>query len=277
MHLPLIRTVSLLVFFTLLPIPLMAQEKPVPFLQTLKPHKPIYILNSSFLDGAGEEQGYGENELKIQFSFKKEMFYHLHFAYSHKAFWQLYDMETSRSFRDNNYNPEFFFEFENIWLFEEMRLGIWEHESNGERAHHQENGEIANYSRTWNRSYLFATLEYPDYSLTTGLKIWTINDRKDNEYGTFYDDNPDIQKFMGNAEIYFDLGSEPAFVSLMLRRGWGKGTETIRLEGRLPLHYLFGGNDSGVDLMVQFFSGYGESLLDYNRKLRKVGIGFSVR
>ena len=274
---PLIALVSILLFTTNLHGQLLAQETPIPFLQTLKSHKPIYVLNSSFLNGGRAAQGYSENEVKIQFSFKKVLFDDFYFGYSHKAFWQLYDMENSRSFRENNYNPEFFFDFGNVWIFDLLRLGIWEHESNGEKVHYSENGELINDSRTWNRSYLFFQSEFTTYAIKPGLKIWSINDQEDSDYGSFYDDNPDIAKYMGHAELYLEFGSAPAFISLMVRRGWGKGTETVLIEGRLPFHYLFGGEDNGVDLMVQFFSGYGESLLDYNRKLRKAGIGFSVR
>lgn len=267
--------IGVCVFTSLTPL-LHAQQHHTPFLQTLEPYKPIYLLHSWFLDKGGSSQGYLDQEIKIQFSFKKNIIRNLYFAYSQKAFWQLYDKSTSRSFRENNYNPEFFFEFEKLWEIDYWRFGFFEHESNGEKSRLEENRGPVNYSRTWNRTYLFIQkVFFPDVAM--GLKVWGIMDRKDSEFGSFYEDNPDIRQYMGNGEFYTDLSFGPSSLSLMMRRGFRNGTETLRIEGQIPISSLFGTQDNGLDLFLQAFSGYGESLLDYNRKLRRVAVGLSVR
>ncbi len=251
-------------------------EKPAPFLQTLESHKPIYLAQSWFLNDEGSDQGYRNDELIIQFSFKKNLFYDLYFGYTQKSFWQLWDHDNSRSFREQNYDPEFFYDLEDLWEIDLLRLGLWEHESNGDKERINENNEAVNYSRTWNRSYLTIREHFLDGFLGLGLKIWRVNDREDNEYGSFYDDNPGIQQYFGSGEVYIDMGTGPEKISLMLRKGWKSKTETVRLEAFLPFSYI-GIPLKGTDLYFQYFNGYGESLIDYNRRVRRFAIGFSVR
>lgn len=247
-----------------------------PFLQTLEPYKPIYVLTTFFLNNAGEDQGYQNQELHIQYSFKKHLFRSLYFAYSHKSFWQLYDKKNSRSFRENNYNPEIFLEFNDIWKIAYLRIGLLEHESNGEKQRFEENAIPVNNSRTWNRFYLYG--QQPLFDLfKLGIKLWLVTDREDSDFGSFYDDNRDIQQYMGNGEIYLNRHFSALSISIMLRRGWKNKTETIRLESRLPLHQLIGTEDTGIDIYFQAFSGYGDSLIDYNRKVDRFSIGFSAR
>ncbi|MCP4757592.1 MAG: phospholipase A [Proteobacteria bacterium] len=255
---------------------LWAQDAPEPFLRTLEPYKPIYILHSRFLKYEGEEQGYQDRELVIQFSFKKRIYRNLHFAYSHKAFWQVYDQPNSRPFRENNYNPEFFLEYSKLWKLDYLRLGLTEHESNGEKQRFDENANPVNYSRTWNRSYLFVRQQIEDY-LELELKVWILTNSDNEEYGSFSTDNADMQQYMGIGELYAVLGRFPTVLTVMLRRGWRKGTETVRLEGRIPIHLLTSGRDTGLDIYLQAFAGYGDSLIDYNRKIRRLAIGLSFR
>ncbi len=256
--------------------PLKAQEEFQPFLKTLEPYKRIGILNSWFLNREGSDQGYENYELLIQFSFKKQIYENLFFAYSHKSFWQIYDQGNSRPFRENDYNPEAFLEFENLFNIDSLRVGLAEHESNGEKQHYDSEGNPVNNSRTWNRTYLFIMQNMGDI-VRLGLKTWVVTDQNNDEYGSFGEDNADIQQYLGSGEIYLELGRRPFYLALMLRRGWREGTETFRVEGWIPLHYLFFDKDTGIDLYLQGFSGYGDSLIDYNRKVERFAIGFSFR
>ena len=252
-----------------------AQEPPEPFLKTLEPHKPIYIMNSWFLNSEGSEQGYDDREALIQFSFKKRLFWMLYFGYSHKAFWQIYDLENSRPFREQNYNPEAFLEFPDTWGFEMLRLGLAEHESNGEKKRYDEETEI-NYSRTWDRSYVYAWKNITAY-LGLGIKMWVVTSPKTEEYSAFYDDNADMQQYMGSGELYLTLGDSLFNLAFTFRRGWKGDTDTYWVDGRMPIHYLFDSEDLGVDFYTRYFCGYGESLIDYNRKVTKFAFGVSFR
>jgi phospholipase A1 len=95
------------------------------------------------------------------------------------------------------------------------------------------------------------------------------------------DDNPDISDFVGRAELVgrwsFDTGSGPdrtvRTLGLTLRhalRSSGKGS--------LRLEYLrsIGSADSGLRFHAQLFNGYGENLLDYNRRRTVATVGLSL-
>lgn len=275
-----IRCLTALVFLQiLLPAnPVIADEDSDrrPFLKTLEPHKPIFVLNSWFLDNEGSEQGYYNHELILQFSFKKEIFEPVFFAYSQKGYWQTGNYERSRSFRDQNHNPELFLEFNDFHSFNRIRLGLAEHESNGELMRYDEEGNKINYSRTWDRSYLFLQKSLWE-TVSFALKMWVVTSPKRDEWSAYYDDNPDMQQYMGSGEIYVSSVSGSVSIDAMLRHGWKEGTETIRLDARYPIAAIFGMRDSGIDLHLQYFSGYGDTLLDYNRKITRFAAGVSFR
>ncbi|MCG8335359.1 MAG: phospholipase A [Proteobacteria bacterium] len=253
-----------------------AEEQEAFFFKSLEPYKPIYLLNSWFLNGEGKEQDYDERELLIQFSFKKQFYKALYFGFTYKAFWQIYDVNHSRSFRDQNYNPEAFLEFTDLWEMDVFRLGLAEHESNGEKQYYDENGEVINHSRTWDRSYLYVWENFGEY-FGLGLKVWVVTSARSEETQAFYHDNADMQYYMGSGEIYASIGSYPTVLTLMWRKGWKDGTETTKIEARIPIYHIIDMEDTGHDIYVQYFSGYGDSLIDYNRKITKIALGVSFR
>ncbi len=252
------------------------KELPESFLQTLEPYKPIYLTSTWFMNGEGSDIGYLDQELFLRFSFKRSIFWNLHFGYSHKAFWQIYDEGNSRPFREHNYNPELFLEWDRVWQIDHIRLGLIEHESNGEKLRYADDASPVNYSRTWNRTYLYARKSVLPV-LDLGLKLWVVTDSEDPDDGSFVVDNYDIQQFMGSGEFYIELGKSPSILSVMLRQGWRKGTETIQLDGRIPLQILTGGKDQRIDIFVQIFSGYGDTLIDYDRKITRFSVGVAFR
>lgn len=257
-----------------LPAPVVKEKES--FLQTLEPYEPIFVVNTWFLDGEGKEQGYLDQELLLSFSFKREIFWRLYFAYSHKAFWQIYDHENSRPFREHNYNPELFLAWRYAFRFDHLRLGLIEHESNGEKLRYDENGRPVNYSRTWNRVYLYGDRTVFN-KINLGAKLWLVTDSDDPEDGSYIVDNSDIQQYMGHAELYAELGPFPGTISVMLRKGWKDSTETIRINSRFPIHKLTGLPDEGLDLFIQLFTGYGDSLIDYDRPINRLSIGVAFR
>ena len=79
------------------------------------------------------------------------------------------------------------------------------------------------------------------------------------------DDNPDIVDYLGHGELFlgYDRGSHR--YGLMLRNPFEYPTV------QLDWSYLLTDN---VRLYVQYFNGYGESLIDYNRRANRIGVGF---
>jgi phospholipase A1 len=187
-------------------------------------------------------------------------------GYTQKSFWQIYDQQHSRPFRESNYNPELFVDCPSLaWLPDEMglRSGV-EHESNGQ--------SVA-LSRSWSRAYLWPRYQVNE-SFEAQLKLWYRfpEKRKRDALDAVGDDNPDIEDYLGYGELYL-LAGEPAghHAQLMVRKGVRDESGTYEINGFFRLTDPSTGG--GVSLMLQYFSGYGESLIDYNHRVQKVGLG----
>ena len=82
------------------------------------------------------------------------------------------------------------------------------------------------------------------------------------------DDNPDIEDFMGNFEFSIVYRKNDYELGLMLRNNLDtdENRGAIQLDWTFPMHRRFRG-------YVQVFNGYGESLIDYDANITRVGIG----
>jgi phospholipase A1 len=221
-------------------------------------------------------------EVKFQFSAKFDLWpnrgpHAVYFAFSQKSLWNIY--QKSQPFAENNYAPELFYSYfhapgrydpaPGCGFFLE-RVGFV-HESDGE--------DVAR-SRGWNRVYgesRFACYDSVHHYAALTLQVW---------YPVSARDNTDIAQYLGYGELSLGVGSERG-------QGWlgdwevalhaRKGTRDLKT-GSLELNarwrprygqfwrftpYLYG----------QLFTGYGETLLNYDHALTaiRVGIGFSDR
>jgi phospholipase A1 len=132
---------------------------------------------------------------------------------------------------------------------------------------HQSNGRGGNLSRSWNRVY--ANLQFEKDNLVVSVKPWwrIPEDKKDDPLDAAGDDNPDIEKYLGHFEFTTLYRRGDHEWSLMLRnnlRSDNKGA--VQLEWAFPLW-------RGVRGYAQYFNGYGESLIDYNAHMERIGIG----
>ena len=89
------------------------------------------------------------------------------------------------------------------------------------------------------------------------------------------DDNPRLKDYRGYAEWSFTFGKNdgPSFTYT----GWsGKDFDrfTTQLDLTIPLRMKI--VDFGTFLLVQYYNGYGESLLDYDRRSETVRAGISL-
>jgi len=135
---------------------------------------------------------------------------------------------------------------------------------------HQSNGRSRELSRSWNRIYTTVTWLVEDYAFR--FKPWyrIPEDDKDDPTDTGGDDNPDIQKYMGYFEFTGIHNSDGNEFGFMIRNNVGSGASHSR--GAVQLDYTFPlwGRVRGY---AQFFNGYGNSLIDYNYNLTRVGVG----
>ncbi len=92
------------------------------------------------------------------------------------------------------------------------------------------------------------------------------------------DNNPDISNYVGRGELQAIWNVDRVnTLSTTLRSSFGR---TDRGSGRIEWLRSLGdgaGNTfSGLRLHTQLFSGYGDSLIDYNRKRTVFSIGLSL-
>ena len=234
-------------------------------LYNIKAHNPTYFLPISYRTNGHYAPTNGHNAKEIETEFQVSVKYDFAanlfdlseiytFAYTQLSFWQLY--EESAYFRETNYNPEFFITFpiseiSNINFIKALRLSFA----------HQSNGRGGAEERSWN--YLSAATFFQYKLLFTELKLWhRLSDKTDY--------NPDLIDYMGHGHIRFMLPYKKHITKLLLRSNF-HGENAVELNYSYP---AFGRDD--LFLYVKGFSGYGESLIDYNHHVNKIGIGFSI-
>jgi len=193
----------------------------------------------------------------------------LWFGYSQQSNWQIFSGDLSRPFRTTDHEPELVY----IYPTDMDLPGGWRLRYAGLALNHQSNGQPLPLSRSWNRSILMAGLENGAGFQLLG-KLWY---RIPENAST--DDNPDISDLIGRAEITGiwspDLKNT---VGLTLRHALrAQGNGSVKLEW---LRRLGGSDDnsipSGLRLHTQLFSGYGDSLIDYNRRRVVLSVGLSL-
>jgi len=85
------------------------------------------------------------------------------------------------------------------------------------------------------------------------------------------DDNPDIERYLGHANyLAVYRWTEDRTLSLKLNNNLRSDNRTS-----VELGYSFPMGDS-VKGFVQYFNGYGESLIDYNQRVQRIGIGIML-
>ncbi len=185
----------------------------------------------------------------------------LWFGYTQLSFWQVYNTAFSSPFLETNYEPEILLNFRtDTDVFGLMRNRFIQIGLN-----HESNGRGGPLSRSWNRFVANFGFEQGDFNLV--LKTWArIPESEGN------DDNPDITSYLGYGEIWAGYFWKDCHVAAMFRNNLriGDNVSALQLEFSFPLIERING-------YVQYFVGYGESLIDYNHYTNRIGVGFLVR
>ena len=252
-------------------------------IDNVQPYRPIYIVLGKHTDNVNTQPSspapdhtvpapipWSAEELMFQLSFKSELMsrkdfdgkllglknVRLWFAYTQRSFWQVYNAQLSRPFRDTDYEPEAIFTFgtgndTDGWKL--LNVGVV----------HQSNGRALPQSRGWNRLYAQGGWEWGPFSLLA--RVWSRFPEKAEK-----DDNPDIQSYLGRGdiELRWNLENDKS-VTLLARRALDTGRGFI--EAAWTSRKLFG----PARVYVQATSGYGESLIDYNFRQNTLGVGFA--
>lgn len=204
-------------------------------------------------------------EVKFQFSAKfnltEDVFGDVgdvYFAYTQRSWWQAYNTDASSPFRETNYEPEIFIDFDNAW----SALG-WVNTRNRIAFNHLSNGRSQPLSRSWNRIYLESIFQRGDWALTLAPH-WRIPESASD------DDNPDIDRYMGYGDIRIAkrLNDNHEFAA-QLRGNPDAGNYGTQLDYSWPAF-------NSLRAHVQYYYGYGESMIDYDNRVHRLSIGFSL-
>lgn len=240
-----------------------------------RPHKPNYLLIGRYTDKVNYQPyetyfravndpniGLDNIESKFQLSFKLKAAedllgrgIDLWLGYTQQNQWQVYNKSISAPFRETNYEPEAFVSIPTDYQI----LGLRGRFVNVGFVH-QSNGQSNILSRSWNRVYAQAGFEYGNnFGLT--LKPWYRLPEKAGD-----DDNPNITDYMGNFEAVASYRLNKHTLSLLARSTYDLKRGFAQFDWSFPLQDKLKG-------YVQFTTGYGESLIDYNHQQNTFGIG----
>ncbi len=241
-------------------------------------HRPNYILPARWSDSPNDEPvrelaaaapepglGLQSVEVKFQISFKTKLLDDifrgpgdLWFGYTQQSHFQIYNARASRPFRETDYEPELILTFP-----ARQRWGLWTWRVFGAGIVHQSNGRSEPLSRSWNRVYALVAIERGNVSIQ--FRPWWRFDGNADSPG---EDNPQITDYIGRFES--TLVWTPRRHALVLR---GRTNADVREpRGSLEADWFWPLGQK-VRGQLQLFTGYGESLIDYNHRQTAIGVG----
>ncbi len=216
-----------------------------------------------------------DRDMKIQFSMKHNIadfdrLGSLWVGYTLLSFWQVYDEAHSRPFRENNYEPELIYSTYPDALFgaskfnpDILNFGVV----------HQSNGHPEPISRSWNRFYVQTGIEQNyagDRKFIALLRVWKrIGESQSN------DDNPDITQYLGHGEVELRYSQNKNWEAILVLKGRSAQLDLSAPWTAYRLLALAAPGKHNTNIHLQYFSGYGESLIDYNHRHETWGLGVS--
>jgi phospholipase A1/A2 len=232
------------------------------------PYRPNYLLpySNNFGHNTGgldtDNTSLQDIEAKFQISLRmpiaRGLFWNhgdFQIAYTQVSFWQVYNKRISAPFRETNYEPEAMLTFDSDFGSTHQ---IWDI-----GVSHQSNGREDPNSRSWNRIYVQGVFAKGNGVIS--IKPWIRLSGNPNE-----DDNPDILHYMGNFELRGAYKWRQQVAAFMLRNN----LDTHENRGAVELSYSF----PLVRLLrgyVQYFNGYGESLIEYTHNANRISVGLA--
>ena len=186
-------------------------------------------------------------------------------AYTQTSLWDW--SAESAPFYDTSYKPEFFYAWNNIthaqptnWFLINLQGGM-QHESNGQDGVD---------SRSLNNIYFQPRVTFgPDdsFQLTLQPRVWA--------YVGDLSENPDIADYYGYVNLRTIVGWKRGLqLSAIGTMGKDANHGSVQLDLTYPTMRLFG--SFSLYLQVQYFNGYGESLIGYNQRTDVLRVGFAL-
>jgi phospholipase A1 len=191
----------------------------------------------------------------------------LYLSFSQTSLWDL--NELSKPFKDSSYRPRLFYSNYDLGRMLDGRLRLGVEAGLG----HESNGKDGDVSRSFNMFYVRPTLTFGDPDSFHVYAAPLIHNYIAD------DENPDLKDYRGYVDWLLGAGSKGGLnFWALLRKGERSTFGSTELNLSYPLAKLSGGDLTGW-LMLQYFGGYGESLLDYDKKLEsqlRLGIAIAL-
>ncbi|MBU1668073.1 phospholipase A [bacterium] len=218
-------------------------------------------------------------EVEFQLSLQKPLSYNLlglneyiSVAYTQQVWWQMYS--DSAPFRETNYSPEIFMSIPS--LYEVDQLNNLKRIQFGYR--HQSNGQDGYRSRSWNRLFLSSFWQFENFFLKAQGWYRIPETKKPEEFYTGVnpdvtgDDNPNIEEYLGYGDIHLKYLYGKNQFGFMLRNNLklDGNRGAIQIDWSAPLPH-----SENSYWYTKVFNGYGESLIDYDKSITKISVGFA--
>ena len=228
----------------------------------LSVHEPMYLI-------AGGE--YSEDiKARFQFSFKYQVFdqqsslvssapwlKNFHLSYTQTSLWNW--SKDSLPFEDTSYKPSLFFLLNKSPVYDLLSFG-YTHESNGQA------GEV---SRSVDALFIQPVWTFPlaDSSLTIFPRFLYFLSK-----GEF---NEDITDYRGYVDLNLRYGNQDSWGINTLYRYGSQDKHSVQVDLTYPIRTPISIRTGGF-LYLQYFHGYGESMLNYNERvgpILRIGLG----
>ncbi|WP_420194987.1 phospholipase A [Marinobacter sp. GH_1] len=257
---------------------LTAEQAIFSFTGSFVTHRPNYILPITYVDDpnprpvsprlgtGGYDYGLESEEAKYQISFKIPLLTGIFddrttfwFGYTQQSYWQVYNTKDSAPFRETNYEPEIFFRHRLNW---DLGPGTLSAISLG--FNHQSNGQSEPRSRSWNRITGAAAYSYDRWLFM--VHPWYRLPESSSD-----DDNSDIEKYLGYGSYHavYKLTEDRTFSLKLLNNMRSSNRTSVEFGYSFPMGDTLKG-------FFQYYNGYGESLIDYNERIERFGVGIML-
>jgi outer membrane phospholipase A len=216
---------------------------------------------------------------EFQFSLKYRLFSlspesenplaHLYFAYTQTSYWDL--LTSDPSFYDTSYKPSLFVQYHHA-LPETIPDPLWLTLQGG--AEHESNGRGGTAERSLYTAYLQAPLTFglrDGLQLTLQPRLWYYLDLGSN--------NKDLADYRGYGNLLARITwkkpgwSDPVQLEAKLQAGTGfrHTGEELDLRFNLPAWTRF-----NPTIQIQYFTGYGQTLRQYNESSQGLRVGLCL-
>lgn len=234
------------------------------FRNAVSPYEPVYF-------DVGNKGGLNA---RYQVSFKYRLFTpddpndpqfedNIYIGYTQTALWDLHS--DSHPFVDTSFKPSLFWRKDALWQSpaKDWYLGL------ASGVEHESNGKSGDDSRSLNFAYIQPEF---NYRFDSGSTL-TFAPRAKAYFGV--SNNPDYADYAGHVDWKLRWAQDNGLVLSGMYRQGHNGRNASQIEAAWPLRRTFL-NMNGY-LHVQYFKGYGETLLGYNHKSEpQVRVGLAL-